>query len=94
MSFGQNFAYSKTKEVDVAFDDSSQCTLSYHLSLFRRTLEHKIVLTLWLHISTSATMKEFTLSTLERHGKKLMLAARVIAAIPNPRDILVSTLNT
>lgn len=31
---------------------------------------------------------------LAKTWEKLMIAARIIAAIPNPRDILVSTQNT
>ena len=62
MSFGQNFAYSKTKEYDVALMLAANVSLTpffieYFLTRF--TLEPKTAQTSWNLISTNATMKEF-----------------------------------
>jgi len=78
MSFGQNFAYSKTKEVDVALMlaanthiGTQNCTDLMAPYIYKRNREG-------IHIFN-----------LGKTWEKLMLAARIIAAIPNPKDILI-----
>jgi len=78
MSFGHNFAYSKTKEVDVALMlaanvhiGTQNCTNLMEPYIYKRNNEG-------IHIVN-----------LGKTWEKLMLAARIIAAIPNPKDILI-----
>lgn len=78
MSFGQNFAYSKTKEQDIAYMlaanahlGTENCSATMAPYMFKRNNEG-------IHIINLAKTWE-----------KLMVAARIIAAIPNPRDVLI-----
>lgn len=81
MSFGQQFAYSKTKEQDIALMLAAEvqvgtenCSSLMNSYMFKRNNEG-------IHIINLAKTWE-----------KLMVAARIIAAIPNPGDVLVSSL--
>lgn len=81
MSFGQQFAYSKTKEQDIALMLAAEvqvgtenCSNLMDPYMFKRNNEG-------IHIINLAKTWE-----------KLMVAARIIAAIPNPSDVLVSSL--
>jgi len=78
MSFGQNFAYSKTKEQDIAqmvaanvHVGTQNCSNLMDPYMYKRNNEG-------IHIINLA-----------KSWEKLMIAARVIAAISNPRDILI-----
>jgi len=78
MSFGQNFAYSKTKDQDVALMlaanvhiGTQNCSNLMEPYIYKRNKEG-------IHIIN-----------LGKTWEKLMLAARVLAAIPNPKDILI-----
>jgi small subunit ribosomal protein SAe len=78
MSYGQSFAYSKTREQDIALMIAAEthvgtenCSNLMQPYIYKRNNEG-------IH-----------LINLSRTWEKLMLAARVIAAIPNPRDVLV-----
>ena len=81
MSFGQQFAYSKTKEQDIALMLAAEvqvgtenCSDLMDPYMFKRNNEG-------IHIIN-----------LGKTWEKLMVAARIIAAIPNPGDVLVSSL--
>lgn len=78
MSFGQQFAYSKTKEQDIALMLAAEvqvgtenCSSLMNPYMFKRNNEG-------IHIINLAKTWE-----------KLMVAARIIAAIPNPGDVLI-----
>ena len=80
MSFGQQFAYSKTKEQDIALMLAAEVQVGTENKsnlmdpyMFKRNNEG-------IHIINLAKTWE-----------KLMVAARIIAAIPNPSDVLVSS---
>jgi small subunit ribosomal protein SAe len=78
MSFGQHFAYSKTKEQDIALMlaanvhvGTENCSNLMDPYIFKRNADG-------IHIINVA-----------KSWEKLMVAARIIAAIPNPRDVLI-----
>mmetsp|Transcript_33479 Transcript_33479/g.24566 ORF Transcript_33479/g.24566 Transcript_33479/m.24566 type:complete len:113 (+) Transcript_33479:62-400(+) len=78
MSFGQNFAYSKTKEEDVALMIAANCHIGTQNCtdlmapyIYKRNHEG-------IHIMN-----------LGKTWEKLMIAARIMAAIPHPSDILI-----
>jgi len=78
MSFGQTFAYSKTKEQDIALMltanvhvGTENCSNLMDPYMYKRNAEG-------IHIINLAKTWE-----------KLMIAARIIAAIPNPSDVLI-----
>ena len=71
MSFGQNFAYSKTKEQDIALMlAASVCHLPNSTCLYRSTSELKTAQRLWIHTCTQETRRVFTSSTSARPGKR------------------------
>lgn len=78
MSFGQTFAYSKTKEQDIALMltagvhvGTENCSNLMDPYMYKRNAEG-------IHIINLAKTWE-----------KLMIAARIIAAVPNPGDVLI-----
>lgn len=78
MSYGQNFAYSKTREQDIAL----MLAAKGHLGTENAT----DLMTPYIY---KRNKEGIHIINLAKSWEKLMIAARIIAAIPNPKDILI-----
>lgn len=78
MSFGQAFAYSKTKEEDIGL----MLTANVHLG----TENCSDLMDPYMY---KRNQEGVHIINLGKSWEKLMVAARIIAAIPNPKDILI-----
>jgi small subunit ribosomal protein SAe len=77
-TYGQNFAYSKTREQDIAL----MLAASAHIGTENAT-------DLMAPYIYKRNNEGIHIINLAKSWEKLMIAARVIAAIPNPKDILI-----
>lgn len=82
------FAYSKNRDIDIAYMLAAGVKLSFNaLQVHTGTENCSNLMEPYMY---KRNKEGIHLINLSKTWEKLMLAARIIAAIPNPRDVLVS----